>query len=173
MFAWSHEDIPGIDPEVIVHQLNVDPSHKPVRQKRRFFNLERYKVIEEEVKKLLKACFIKEAYYPNWLANVVMVKKPNGKWRICIDFTDLNKACSKDSFPLPRIDQLVDATVGHELLTFKYAYSGYNQIQMYPPDREKTSFIINKGLYYYNVMPFGLKSTGATYQRLVNKKFYS
>ena len=75
MFAWSYKDMPGIDPEVIVHQLNVDPSHKPVRQKKRSFNPERYKVIEEEVEKLLKVGFIRKAYCPNWLANVVMVKK--------------------------------------------------------------------------------------------------
>ena len=165
--------MPGIDPEVIVHQLNVDPNHKPVRQKKRSFNPERYKAIEEGVKKLLKAGFIREVYYPNWLANVVMVKKPNGKSKICIDFTDLNKACPKNSFPLPRIHQLVDATAGHELLIFIDTYSGYNQIKMYPPDREKTYFITNTGLYYYNVMPFGLKNTRATYQRLVNKMFHS
>ena len=90
--------MPSIDPEVIVHRLNVDPSHKPVRQKRRSFNLERYKVIEEEVEKLLKVGFIRESYYPNRLANVEMVKKPNGKWRICIDFTDLNKHVPKIAF---------------------------------------------------------------------------
>ena len=121
--------MPGIDPKVIVYRLNVDPSHKPIRQKMRSFNLERYKAIEEEVEKLLKTGFIREAYYPNWLANVVMVKMPNGKWRICIDFIDLNKACPKDRFPLPRIDQLVNAIAGHELLTFIDAYSGYNQFR--------------------------------------------
>ena len=80
----------------------------------------------EEVDKLLFADFIREVYYPKWLANVVMLKKSNGKWRVCVDFTDLNKACLKDSFPLPRIDQLVDSTVGHELLSFMDAFSGYN-----------------------------------------------
>ena len=85
--------------------------------------------------------------------------------------TDLNKACPKDHFPLPRIDQLVDATSGHELLSFMDAYSGYNQIKMKPEDRESTSFITPRGTYYYNVMPFGLKNAGATYQRLMNKVF--
>ena len=80
------------------------------------------------MEKVLKADFIREAYYPNWLANVVMVKKPNRKLRIYTEFTDLNKACPKDNFPLPRIDQLVDATAGHQLFTFIDAYSGYNQI---------------------------------------------
>ena len=80
--------------------------------------------------KLLDAGFIREVFYPEWLANVVMVKKNNDKWRMCVDFIDLNKACPKDSFPLPRIDQLVDSTVGHKLLSFMDALSGYNQIMM-------------------------------------------
>ncbi|KAI5317786.1 hypothetical protein L3X38_037493 [Prunus dulcis] len=122
-----------------------------------------------EVDKLQTIGFIREATYPAWLANSVMLRKATGGWRMCQDYTDLNKACPKDSFPLPRIDQLVDATAGHELLSFMDAYSGYNQIFMHPPDSEHTAFITDKGLYYYNVMPFGLKNAGATYQRLVNK----
>ena len=80
----------------------------------------------EEVEKLLTTVFIREVYYPEWLTNIVMVKKSNRKWRMCIDFTNLNRACPKDSFPLPRIDQLVDSIAGHELLTFMDAFSGYN-----------------------------------------------
>ena len=90
---------------------------------------------------------------------------------MCIDFKKLNKACLKDSYRLPKIDQLVDATLGHELLTFMDAFSGYNQIRMAPEDEEKTAFITNRGLYCYRIMPFGLKNAGATYQRLVNKIF--
>ena len=97
----------------------------------------------DEGNKLLAANFIREVYYPEWLANVVMVKKANGNWRMCVDFTDLNNACLKDSFPLPRIDQLVDSTSGHKLLTFMDAFSGYNQIQMVEGDQEKTAFITN------------------------------
>ena len=119
----------------------------------------------------MAAGFIREIYYPNWLANVVLVKKANGKWRMCMDFTDLNKACPNDSFPLPRIDQLVDSTAGHKLLTFMDAFSGYNQIKMAEEDQEKTAFITSQGLYCYKVMPFRLKNAGATYQRLVNKMF--
>ena len=113
--------------------------------------------------KLLKAGFIREVNYPNWISNIALVKKANGKWRMCIDFKNLNKACPKDSYPLPRIDQLVDATLGHELLTFMDAFFGYNQIRKALEDKEKTSFITNRGLYCYRVMPFGLKNTGATY----------
>ncbi|KAL5577285.1 hypothetical protein UlMin_018984 [Ulmus minor] len=104
VFAWSHEDMPGIDPNVIVHHLNIDPNFKPIKQKRRTFNTERYMAINTEVDKLLKAGFIEEANYPDWIANVVLVKKANRNWRVCVDFTDLNRACPKDSFPLPRID---------------------------------------------------------------------
>ena len=116
----------------------------------------------EEVEKLLEVGFIREVFYPDWLANVVMVKKNNGKWRICIDFTVLNKACPKDSFPLPRIDQLVDSLAGHKLLSFMDAFSRYNWILMDEEDREKIVFITSQGLYYYKVMPFGLKNAGAT-----------
>ena len=125
----------------------------------------------DRVNKLLLAGFIWEVYYPDWLANVILVKKANGKWRMCVDFTNLNKACLKDSFPLPRIDQLMDSTTGHKLLTFMDAFSRYNQIKMAEEDQEKTAFITSQGLYCYKVMPFGLKNAGATYQRLVNKMF--
>ena len=100
-----------------------------------------------------------------------MVKKSNGKWRMCVDLTDLNKACPKDNFPLPRIDQLVNLTAGHKLLSFKDAFSEYNQILMDEDNQEKTLFITSQGLYCYKVMPFRLKNTGATYQRLVNRMF--
>ena len=95
----------------------------------------------DEVNKLLATNFIKEVYYLEWLANVVMVKKANGKWRMCVDFMDLNNACSKDSFPLPRIDQLMDSTAEHKLLTFMDAFSEYNQIQMVEEDQEMMAFI--------------------------------
>ena len=92
-----------------------------------------------------------------------MAKKSNGKWRMCVDFTDLNKACSKDSFPLLRIDQLIDLTAGHKLLSFMDAFSGYNQILMDEDDQEKTSFVTRHGLYCYKVIPFELKNAEATY----------
>ena len=129
---------------------------------------DRYKALQDEVDPLLKIRFIRESYYPDWLANPVMVIKPNEKWRTCIDFMNLNKACPKDSFSLPQIDQLVDAMAGHKLLSFMDMYFGYNQILMYEPDEEHTIFITDQGLDCYKAMPFGLKNAGATYQRLVN-----
>ena len=135
------------------------------------FILERDKAIAKEVRKLLEAGFIQEVYYPNWLANVVMVKKANGKWRMCVDFTDLNRACPKNSYPLPRINTLVDSMARHELLSFMDAFSGYNQIKVNEDDQERTSFGTSQGLFCYKVMLFGLKNAGATYQRLMNKMF--
>ncbi|XP_017256033.2 uncharacterized protein LOC135147082 [Daucus carota subsp. sativus] len=170
-FAWEHEDITGISADVITHKLNVDPNHKPVQQRRRKFAAERNKIINEEVSRLLKAGMIKEVDYPEWLANVVIVQKKNGKWRVCVDYTDLNKACPKDPFPLPHIDTMVDSTAGHELLTFLDASSGFNQIQMDPSDAEKTAFVTERGIYCYLAMPFGLRNASATFQRLVNKMF--
>ena len=126
VFAWKQEDMGGIDPVIITHKLSVNLSFKQVKQKRRSFAPERQKAINEEVGKLLQAGAIREVEYPEWLANVVLVKKANGKWRLCIDFTDVNRACPKDSFPLPHIDLIVDATADHELLSFMDAFSGYN-----------------------------------------------
>ena len=133
--------MPGIDPSAIVHRLNVLPSFSPIRQKKQVFAQERDKAIAEEVRKLLEADFIQEVYYPDWLANVVMVKNANGKWRMCVDFTDLNKACPKDSYPLPRIDTLVESIARHRLLSFMDAFSDYNQIKMEETDQEKTFFV--------------------------------
>ena len=130
IFAWKQADMGGIDPIVITHRLNVSLSFRPVKQKRRSFAPDRQKAINEELGKLLQAGAIREVEYPEWLANVVLVKKANGKWRLCIDFTDVNRACPKDSFPLSRIDLIVDATSGHELLSFMDVFSGYNQINM-------------------------------------------
>ena len=171
VFAWKQADMGGIDPVIITHRLNVNPSFNPVKQKRRSFAPERQKAINKEVGKLLRAGAIREVEYPEWLANVVLVKKANCKWRLCIDFTDVNRACPKDSFPLSRIKLIVDATADHELLIFMDAFSSYNQISMDPDDQEKTSFVTRQGTYCYKVMPFGLKNVGATYQRLVNKMF--
>ena len=112
MFAYSHEDMPGIDPSVMVHRLNVSPSFPLIWQKKRVFAQERDRAIAE-VGKLQEAGFIREVYYPDWLANVVMVRKANGKWKMCVNFMDLNKACPKDSYLLPRVDVLVEPTTQH------------------------------------------------------------
>ena len=110
VLTWSRRDILGIDPSVTKHRLNINKSYPPVRQKQMGFSLKRNKIISDEVHRLLKTDAIKPYHYLEWLSNIVVVRKKNGKWRVCIDFTNLNKACPKDSFPLPKIDQLVDTT---------------------------------------------------------------
>jgi len=110
-----------------------------------------------------------EVFHPDWLANPVLVLKKNFEWRMCIDYTSLNKACPKDPFALPRIDQVIDSTAGCQLLSFLDAYSGYHQIKLKPEDQIKTSFITPYGAFCYLTMPFGLKNAGATYQRCMQK----
>jgi len=147
----------------------MDAKVRPVRQRRRKFNEERRLVMKEETKKLLSARHIREIQYPEWLANVVLVKKANGKWRMCVDFTELNKACPKDSYSLPSIDALVDSASGCKMLSFLDAFLGYNQIKMHPPDESKTAFMTEMCRYCYKVTLLGLKNAGATYQRLMDR----
>ena len=101
----------------------------------------------------------------------MVVKKKNRKWRVCVDFMDLNKACPKDPFPMPRIDQLVDAIVGHPRMSFLDAFQGYHQIPLALEDQEKTAFVTPTGNYHYKVMLFGLKNVGSTYQRMMTRMF--
>ncbi|XP_013725779.1 uncharacterized protein LOC106429577 [Brassica napus] len=143
-FAWSMADVKGIDPAITTHELNVDPTFKPIRQKRRKLGPDRSNAVNKEVDRLLGAGSIAEVRYPEWLANPVVIKKKNGT---AILSPDLNKACPKDSYPLPNIDLLVESTAGNEMLTFMDAFSGYNQIMMHPDDREKTAFITDRGIY--------------------------
>ena len=171
VFTWTHSDMVGIDPVHASHKLNVVLSARPVRQKMRHFHPDRYRVIHTEVDKLLEVGFIREIKYPEWLANVVVVPKECEKLRVCVDYTDLNEACPKDCLPLPRIDHIVGVSAGHGMLSFLDAFSGYHQIPMHSPDTEKTAFITQHDLFYYNVISFGLKNVGATYQRLVTKMF--
>jgi hypothetical protein len=130
VFAWSANDLCGVNKDVIEHSLNVDPTTRPRNQKLRKMSDDKAEGARNEVKRLLSAGVIREVTYPEWLANTVMVKKANGKWIMCINFTGLNKACPKDEFSLPRIDSLVDATATSELMSLLDCYSGYHQIWM-------------------------------------------
>ena len=115
---------------------------------------------KEKVEKLKRSGAIKEVFFPEWLAKTVVVKKKNGKWRVCVDFTNLNRACLKDR---SKIDQLVDTTIGHQRMRFLDAFQGYHQIALAPEDQENTSFITPEGNYHYTMMPFELKNARATY----------
>nr|ABF99143.1 retrotransposon protein, putative, Ty3-gypsy subclass [Oryza sativa Japonica Group] len=171
IFAWKPSDMPGIPREVIEHSLHVKEDAKPIKQRLRRFAQNRKDAIKEELTKLLAVGFIKEVLHPDWLANPVLVRKKTEQWRMCVDYTDLNKSCPKDPFGLPRIDQVVDSTAGCELLSFLDCYSGYHQIRLKESDCLKTSFITPFGAYCYITMPFGLKNAGATYQRMIQRCF--
>src|SRR3954470_60104 len=163
--------MPGLDPQVATHQLNIDSEKKPFKQPQRRFRPAMMEAIEAEVKKLIDSCFIREEHHPDWVANVVPVAKKNGKIQICIDFRNLNDACPKDEFPLPITDVMIDNTCGFERMSFMDGFSGYNQIKMHPADEKHTSFRTSVGVYCYTVMPFGLKNAGVTYQRAMDKIF--
>jgi hypothetical protein len=171
IFAWSPSDMPSIPREVAEHSLDILPHSRAVQQRLRRFDEERRRAIGVELRKLLEAGFIKEVFHPTWLANPVLVKKKNGKLRMCVDYTSLNKACPKVPFPLPRIDQIIDSTAGCELLCFLDTYSGYHQIKMKESDQLATSFITPFGMYCYITMSFGLRNAGATYQRCMQHVF--
>ena len=130
MFAWDAYEVPGLDPKFICHHLNVNPLVTPKKQPPRRPSNEHVEAVKSEVFKLKQARAIKEVFYPQWLANTVVVKKKTGKWRVCVDFTDLNRACPKDPFPMPKIDQLIDATIGHSRMSFLDAFQGYHQIPL-------------------------------------------
>jgi hypothetical protein len=163
--------MPDIPRDVAEHSLDIRAGARPVKLPMRRFDEEKRRAIGEEVHKLMAAGFINEVFHPEWLANPVLVKKKGGKWRMCVDYTSLNKACPKVPYPLPRIDQIVDSTAGCETLSFLDAYSGYHQIRMKESDQLATSFITPFGMYCYTTMPFGLRNAGATYQRCMNHVF--
>ena len=121
---------------------------------------------------MIEPSFIRKVKYPTWISNIVPVKKKNGQIHVCVDFRDLNNACLKYDIPLPIMELMIDATTGHEALSFMDGSSGYNQIQMALRDEELIAFRTPKGIYYYKVMSFGLKNAGATYQRVMQKIFH-
>jgi hypothetical protein len=117
VFAWSAKDLTGVDRSFIEHRLNIDPSVKPRRQKLRKMSDDKVIAVKSEVQRLLDATVIREVMYPKWLANTVPVKKKNGKWRMCIKFTDLNKATPKDNYPLPRMDQVINLVASAAIMS--------------------------------------------------------
>jgi hypothetical protein len=133
--------MPGVPRELSEHSLDVSKTTKPVKQKLRRFAKDRKEVIRVEIIKLLVARFIHECKNPVWLTNPVLVPKKTDQWRMCIDYTDLNRHCPKDPFPLPRINQVVDSTAGSILLCFLDCYSGYHQIALKVSDQDKMTFI--------------------------------
>ena len=148
VFAWDYSEMPGLDPRLIAHTLNVDPQAKPTAQPARIFNTKIEGQIVKEVQKLLAAGFIKPIQHPSWLSNIVPVKKKNGQIKCCVDFRNLNKAYPKDEFPLPNMDLLIDSTAGSTMFSFMDGFSGYNQIRIAPKDAKKTAFRTPMGNFY-------------------------
>jgi hypothetical protein len=160
--------MPGVPRELAEHKLKVYPQARPIQQRLRRFTPDKREAIHAELARLVAAGFIREVLHPEWLANPVLVLKKNKvDWRMCVDYTDLNKHCPKDPFGLPRIDQVVDSTAGCSVLSFLDCYSGYHQISLAKEDEEKTTFITPFGAFCYTSMSFGLKNAGATYQRAI------
>src|ERR1043165_693583 len=172
IFAWSYQDMPGLDTRIVEHRLPLRPECPSVKQKLRRVHPEMAEKIKKEDQKQLDAGFLVTSEYPQLLANVVPVSKKDGKGRMCVDYRDLNKASPKDDFPLPHIDMLVDSTAKFNVFSFMDSFFGYNQIRMAPEDMEKTSFITPWGTFCYKVMSFGLKNAGATYQRAMPTLFH-
>jgi hypothetical protein len=160
--------MPRVPRELIEHALNVDPKAKPVKQPLRWFEEPKRKAIASELHRLENAGFNREIKASTWVSNPVIVPKKNmDVQRVCVDYTSLYKHCPKDTFPLPCIDQIIDSTVGCARLSFLDAYSGYNQIKLKKEDEEKIAFITPYDVFCYQVMPFGIKTAGATYQRMM------
>ena len=151
--------MPEIPRRLAEHSLSILKGFKPVKQALRRFSEPKRQAMGEELAKLLEAGFIRDIKHLDWLANLVMVPKKDKSWCLCVDFKDLNKACPKDPFPLPRIDQIIDATAGHDSLCFLDAYSGYHQIKMAESDQAATAFITPYGPYVLTQCPSGSKTS--------------
>ena len=171
VFAQNTYEAPRVDPNFICHHLNVNPSVTPKKQPPRRSSKEHSDVVKEEVVKLKHARIIKEVFQLEWLANMVVVKKKNEKWRVYVDFIDLKKTCPKDPFPISQIDQLMDATIGYPQISFLDAFQGYHQMPLALANQEKTAFVMPTRNYHYKVMPFELKNVRSTYQRIMTRMF--
>jgi hypothetical protein len=172
VFTWSYEEMPGIDPSIVIHEIKTYPDAKPVQQKLRPVHPEKLAAIKAEVEKLLKYGFIYPVPLMEWVSNLVPVTKKQGTIRVCVDYRDLNKACPKENYPTPFIDQIIDNYMGSVIFSFMDGFSGYNQIEILPADQHKTAFICPWGTFAYRNIPFGLKNAGATFQRAMSYAFH-
>nr|AAT85304.1 reverse transcriptase (RNA-dependent DNA polymerase) domain containing protein [Oryza sativa Japonica Group]ABF96312.1 retrotransposon protein, putative, unclassified [Oryza sativa Japonica Group] len=169
-FAWEYYEMPGLSRSIVEHRLPIKPGVRPHQQPPRRCKADMLEPVKAEIKRLYDAGFIRPCRYAEWVSSIVPVIKKNGKVRVCIDFRDLNKATPKDKYPMPVADQLVDAALGNKILSFMDGNAGYNQIFMAEEDIHKTAFRCPGaiGLFEWVVMTFGLKSAGATYERVMN-----
>jgi hypothetical protein len=172
IFAWSYEEMSGIDPAIVVHEIKTYPGAKPVRQHLRPIHPHKAVAIKLEVEKLLKASFIYPVALTEWVSNPVPIDKKGGSIHVCVDYRDINKACPKDNFPTPFVDQIVDDCAGNEIFSLMDGFSGYNQINIMPEDQHKTAFICPWGTFAYRKLPFSLKNVGAMFQRAMSYTFH-
>jgi hypothetical protein len=172
IFAWTYEEMPGIDPSIVVQEIKTYPGAKPVRQRLRPVHPRKAVAIKLEVEKLLKVGFIYPVALTKWVSNPVPIDKKGGSIHVCVDYRDINKACPKDNFPTPFVDQIVDDCAGSEIFSLMDGFSGYNQINIAPEDQHKTTFICPWGTFAYRKLPFGLKNAGATFQRAMSYAFH-
>jgi hypothetical protein len=164
VFAWSYEEMPGINPSIVVHEIKTYPGVKPIRQKLCLVHPKKTAAIKAEVEKLLKSGFIYPVPLTEWVLNIVLITKKKGIVRVYVDYRDLNKACPKDNYPTPFIDQIIDNCTGSVIFSFMDGFSGYNQIDILPADQHKTTFISPWGTFTYRKLSFGFKNAGATFQ---------
>jgi len=152
--------MPGIDPSIFIHEIQMYPYANPIRQKLCPIHPPKAAAIKSEVEKFLKVGFIYPVPLTDWVSNIIPVMKKHGTIRVCVDYRDINKACPKDNYPAPFIDQIIDDCAGSEVFSFMDGFSGYNQINILPVDQHKTAFICPWGSFSYRKLPFGLKNTG-------------
>ena len=171
VFAWSYEDMRGLDPQLYQHQIPLSTDAKPVAQRRYQMNPNYAAKVKDEIDKLLRVGFIQPVKQATWLSPILVVPKKNGKIRVCVDYRKLNAATVTDAFPLPFTDDVLDAMAGHEVYSFLDGFSGYNQIRIHPADQEKTAFVTEWGVFVAVVMMFGLKTVPETFQRIIMEIF--
>ncbi|KAK1620567.1 hypothetical protein QYE76_026084 [Lolium multiflorum] len=173
-FAWDYTEMPGLDRSIIEHRLPLKKGFRPFQQRACQMRAEILEEVKKEIEKMLAAGFIRPCRYAEWISSIVPVEKKDGRWRVAIDFRDLNRATPKDEYPMPVAETLINAAAGHKVLSFMDGNAGYNQIFMAPEDIHKTAFRVPGavGLFEYVVMTFGLKNAGATYQRAMNYIFH-
>jgi hypothetical protein len=164
-FAWDYIEMPGLDRNIVEHRLPLKSGFRPFQQRAHQMKADVLVEVKKEVEKMLEAGFIRTCRYAEWISSVVPVQKKDGRWWVCVDFRDLNRATPKDEYPMPVAETLINAAAGHKILSFMDGNAGYNQIFMAPEDIHKTAFRVPGaiGLFEYVVMTFGVKNAGATY----------
>lgn len=166
VFAWIPYETLGVDPKFICHRLNIYPKCTPKKKKLRKSSNIHADAIKEEINKLKEVGTKQEVFNLDWLANTMIVKKKTRKWRVCVVFTDLNEAYSKDLFLIPKMDQLINVTFGHLMMSFLNAFQGYHHTALASEDQENSFPITIVGNFHYKFMSFDLKNVGSTYQRI-------